>query len=231
MSRPKKSLKFSSASLGDLCAFAVKKSSSPISNPKSPISKIMKSILSKLRLTPITSRDEATAIAAATAQLTLVQERAALQLAERLESVKLEYNLQIEEYGREIEKNTKRLGSWALLNRATEFGTRQSITLAGHKLSFREGTGKVEFAPSIKESDALDNLLSLKDESTIERFISIKASLSKTAVLTAWRTSESLKSILTSCGITVTKDEKFSFEPDRDALPEATSITTNKSAA
>lgn len=191
----------------------------------------MKTILQKLRLVPITTRDEATAIAAGTAQLILAQERAALLRDEKLESLKLEFNIQIEEYGREIEKNTKRLSSWAILHRVAEFGERQSIALGGHKLAFREGSGKVEFETGMKEAEALDNLLSAKDESTIERFINIKATLSKSAVLAAWRTSATLREVLTSCGILVVKDEKFSFEPDRDSVPETSSIPTGKSAA
>ena len=191
----------------------------------------MKTILQKLRLTPIASRDEATAIAAATANLILAQERAALLRDERLEALKLEFNLEIEEFGRAIEKNTKRLSHWSLTNRNAEFGDRQSIVLAGHKLAFREGSGKVEFESGIKEAEALDNLLAVKDESTIERFVNIKATLSKSAVLAAWRTSQTLREVLASCGILVVKDEKFSFEPDRDSLPETTSITTGKSAA
>ena len=190
-----------------------------------------KSLLSKLRLTPIKNRDEATAIAAGTAGLILAKDKAALIRDERIESLKLEFNIEIEELDREIEKNTKRLSSWALTHRKTEFGDRQSITLAGHKLAFREGTGKVEFTTGTKEADALDHILAAEDESVIDRFISLKTSLNKNAVLSAWRSSQALLDFLGNCGIGVTKEEKFSFEPDRDAVPESAPLVVGKTEA
>jgi hypothetical protein len=190
-----------------------------------------KSILSKIRLTPIKDREEATAIAAATAGLTLAKDKAALIRDERIEALKLEFNIEIEEFDREIEKNTKRLSSWAVLNRKAEFGDKQSISLAGHRLAFREGTGKVEFSPGIKEAEALDHLLSNEDEAVIDRFVAIKTSLNKNAVLSAWRSSQTLRDLLSACGITVVKEEKFSFEPDRDAVADAAPVLVGKSEA
>lgn len=187
-----------------------------------------KKLLSKIRLEPIRDRDEATAIAIATAGLTLQQEKAALIRDEKIEALKAEFNLTIEEIGREIEKNTKRLSAWALANRKAEFGDRQSILLGGHKLAFREGSGKVEFAPGVKEAEALDALLGHEDEAIIERFVAVKTSLDKNAVLSAWRSSTTLRDLLTGCGIAVVKVEKFSFEPDRDAVAEVAPVVTGK---
>jgi phage host-nuclease inhibitor protein Gam len=191
-----------------------------------------KSLLSKLRLTPIKNREEATAIAAGTAGLILAKDKAALIRDERIEALKLEFAIEIEELDREIDKNTKRLSSWALTHRKAEFGDRQSITLAGHKLAFREGTGKVEFAAGTKEGDALDRILAAEDESLIDRFVALKTSLNKNAVLSAWRTgSQELRDFLGNCGLCVVKEEKFSFEPDRDSVPDSAPVLVGKTDA
>lgn len=190
-----------------------------------------KRLLKKVRLAPITDREEATAIAAATASLILEQEKAALIRDERIEALKMEFNLQIEEFGREVEKNTKRLGDWAVRNRKSEFGDKQTIRLAGHKLAFREGTGKVEFTPGTKEKEALDLILAAEDEAIVDRFVNVKPTLNKNAVLTAWRSSETLREFLQACGVEVVKTESFSFEPDRDAVAEAGAITVGKATA
>ncbi len=190
-----------------------------------------KKLLQKLRIIPIASRDEATGIAIATAQLKLEQDRVALIRDQKLEELKMEFDLQIEELGRAITLNTKRLAGWAVTNRQAEFGEKQSITLGGHKLAFREGTGKVTYEGETKEEDVLDLLLACEDESVAERFVTIKTSLSKTAVLAAWRNSTPLRELLASTGIRVLKEEKFSFEPDRDAVPDAAPVATGKAVA
>ena len=56
-----------------------------------------KSLLKKIRIEPIRDRDDATAIAAGTANLILAQERAALLRDERIEALKMEFNVEIEE--------------------------------------------------------------------------------------------------------------------------------------
>lgn len=190
--------------------------------------KTTRKILDALRIEPIRSRDEATAIAAATAELMAAQERASLTRDERIASLTLEFNVQIEEYGREIEKNVRRLSTWALANRQTEFGSKTAISLAGHKLAFRWGTGKVETVPGVKEADALDAILSEEDEAIAERFVSVKTSLNKNAILEAWRSSQAFREVLASCGLTVTKEERFHFEPDRDAVEAPAPIKTEK---
>jgi len=190
-----------------------------------------KRLIDAVRITPITSRDEATAIAAATAQLVTAQKKAAVVRDERIEELEMEFNLQIEEYGKEIERNTKRLASWATRHRDEEFGAKKTIYLAGHKLSFREGTGKVEFTPGTKEEEVLNIILANEDDSVIERFTNIKTTLNKQAVISAWKNSETLQAFLKTCGIAVVKEEKFSFEPDHDAVPEAASVPVGKSAA
>lgn len=188
-------------------------------------------ILDAVRIEPIRSLDEATAIAAATARLFTEQHKTAIIKGERVESLELEFNIAIEEFGREIDKNVQRLSTWAVKNRKHVFGDKKTLSLAGHKLAFREGTGKVEFTPGVKESDALDTILSDEDDAIIERFTTIKTSLNKNAVLAAWRTSQAHRDFLSACGITVTKEEKFSFEPDLDAVPESAPVVVGKSEA
>jgi phage host-nuclease inhibitor protein Gam len=190
-----------------------------------------KSLLSKLRLPAIKDRDEATGIAAGTAGLILARDKAALIRDERIEALKMEFALEIEEFDRKIDQNTKRLSAWAVANRKVEFGDKQSITLAGHKLSFRAGTGKVEFQPGVKEAEALDRILAQDDEATIERFVTIKTSLNKNAVISAWKQSATLRELLESCGIAVMKGESFTFEPDRDAVPDAAPVNLGQTAA
>lgn len=190
-----------------------------------------KKLLKKVRIAPIADREEATAIAAATAALILEQEKAALIRDERIEALKMEFNVQIEEYGREVEKNTKRLSDWAVRNRKAEFGDKQTIRLAGHKLAFREGTGRVEFTTGTKEKEALDLILAAEDESIVDRFVKVTPKLDKNAVLTAWRSSETLRDFLGACGVEVVKTESFSFEPDRDAVAEAGAVAIGKEVA
>ncbi len=190
-----------------------------------------KKMLGKLRIEPLRDRDEATAIAAATAELMAAQERAALTRDERISALSMEFNLQVEEYGREIERNVKRLSAWAVANRAAEFGDRKTIALAGHKLAFREGTGKVEFAPGTKEAEAVDAILAQEEEALAERYVTVKTSLNKNAVIAAWRASQMMRDFLATCGIVVVKEEKLSFEPDRDAVEEAAPVAVGKEVA
>lgn len=187
-------------------------------------------VIDAVRIVPIRDRDEATGIAAATARLETERHKIAVIRDERIEALELEFNLQIEEFGREIEKNTKRLSAWAVANRAAEFGEKKTIYLAGHKLSFREGSGKIEFAPGVKEEDALNTILTSEDDAIIDRFTTIKTSLNKQAALSAWRGSETLRKFLTTCGISMVKEEKFSFEPDRDAVPDIEPVAVGKVA-
>jgi len=190
-----------------------------------------KSLLKKLRIDPIRDRDEATAIAAGTAALILQKDKAALIRDERIEALKMEFAVEIEELDRRVDANTKRLSAWAVANRKAEFGDRQTITLAGHKLAFREGTGKVEFMAGVKEAEALETILAAEDESLAERFVAIKASLNKNAVLSAWRGSQTLRDFLGSAGIAVVKEERFTFEPDRDAVADAAPVVVGKADA
>ena len=190
-----------------------------------------KALLKKIRIEPIKSRDEATAIAAGTAALMLQQEKAAIIRDERMAALKLEFAIEIEALGRQAEANIKRLSAWAQANRKAEFGDKQSILLAGHKLAFREGTGKVEFAAGTKEAEALDVILAAEDESLAERFVTIKTSLNKNAVLSAWRSSETLREFFGTAGISVVKEERFAFEPDRDAVADAAPVVVGKAVA
>lgn len=190
-----------------------------------------KKLLDAVRIQPLADRDEATAIAAATAQLHLARDKAALTRDERIEALKMEFELEIEELSREIGKNEKRLADWAVKNRKAEFGERKSITLAGHKLVFREGTGTVEYVPGVKAGDALDSILAAEDETMAERFVRVKPTLDKNAVLAAWRSSGTLREFLEGVGITVVKRESFTFEPDRDATAESSPVEVGKGAA
>jgi phage host-nuclease inhibitor protein Gam len=190
-----------------------------------------KKLLDLVRLDPPKTREEATALAVETARLDLEREKANLLLAEKIEALKLEFNLHIESLTNEVDRNGKRLAAWAKAHREEEFGSKKSITLGGHRLIFRMGSGKVEFAPGKKADDALNALLSHEDESIAERFVRVKSELNKDAVQAAWNGNSVLRGELEAAGILVVKEESFSFEPDRDAVPDTASVAVGKEVA
>lgn len=190
-----------------------------------------KKILGLVRLEPVASRDEATALAIKLATLMNEQDKATVTCNERVEAIKQEFALHIEALAGEIDRGTKRLAQWAKANRTAEFGDKQGITLAGHRLAFRMGNGKVEFKPGIKEEDALNAILSHADETLTERFVTVKTALNKNAVISAWKSAETIRIELDAAGITVVKEESFSFDPDKDSLAQADRVSVGKEVA
>lgn len=176
----------------------------------------------KVRIQPITSREELTALAIATADLTIARDAAIATRDARVAEILDGCNIEIEELNLAIDGNVKRLRAWAVAHRGTAFEGKQSIEVAGHELAFRKGSGKVAFLPGVKAGDALDALLASEDDAVIDRFAKVSVALDKNAVIKACRESGEARKFLEGLGITVVVEEDFKFVPNR---PDAAAIT------
>ncbi|MBB5351084.1 phage host-nuclease inhibitor protein Gam [Haloferula luteola] len=184
-------------------------------------------IRQKVRIAPVKNRDELTALVIATADLTIERDVTAARRDQALSEIQDGFNVQIETLDKEIAENVKRMRAWALAHRGNEFGERQSITVAGHDLEFRKGSGKVAYLPGVKAGDALDALLASED-ATIDRFAKVSVALDKNAILRAYRDSSEARSFLQAIGITVVVEEDFRFRPNR---PEAEAMSGGKESS
>lgn len=182
-------------------------------------------LLKALKGTSITTRDQATAVAAATAALIIERDKIQADRNEAVEQTSLGYAVQLDELNSKIKVNERALIAWAIKNRKTEFINSKTLGMAGHKLAFREGSGKLGTIEGVSEDDVIDAIIEAEDESLIERFITIKTALDKNALLTVLRAGGELAKTLEALGLRMIKEEKCKFEPDLDAPPAAMSHT------
>lgn len=185
-----------------------------------------KKLLKALKGPVISSREEATAVAAATAALIIERDKVQAARNEAVEATSLPFAVELDEMNGKIRANEKSLISWAVKNRQQYFIDRKTLALAGHKLAFREGSGKVGTNDEISEEDVIDAILESEDETLAARFITVKPTLDKNAILTVLRAGGSLAKTLEGFGVKLVKEEKCKFEPDLDAAPAATTATT-----
>lgn len=176
-------------------------------------------LLKALQGPAIVTVEDATGIAAATAALIIERDKLLAARNEAVEEVSLTYAVQLEEFEREIKANEKALLAWAKKNRTALFGDAKSLGLAGHKVAFRDGTGKLGTKEGITEEDVIEALIGGDDESLIERFIVAKPALDKNAILTVLRAGGELAKFLGDLGLVLVKEEKCEFKPDLDAAP------------
>lgn len=180
-------------------------------------------LLKALKGPSITTRDEATAFAAATAALIIERDKLQAARNEAVESTSLAFAVQLDELNAKIKVNEKALITWAIKNREVVFANSKTIGLAGHKLALREGTGKLGTTEDVTEEEVIDSIINSDDESLAERFITIKPALDKNAILTVLRAGGALAKVLEGFGLKLVKEEKCKFEPDLDAAPPSSS--------
>jgi phage host-nuclease inhibitor protein Gam len=179
-------------------------------------------LIKALKGPAITTHEDATALAAATAALIIERDKIQAARNEAVESVSLNYAVQLDEYNAKIKANEKALITWAIKNRDVVFANSKTVGLAGHKLAMREGTGKLGTNEDITEEEVIDAIINDDDESLAERFITIKPALDKNAILTVLRNGGDLAKKLEGLGLKLVKEEKCKFEPDLDAAPPLT---------
>jgi phage host-nuclease inhibitor protein Gam len=179
-------------------------------------------LLKALKGPSIQTRDEATAIAAATAALIIERDKIQAERNEAVEAVSLGYAVQLDELNSKIKANEKALITWAIKNRHDVFANSKTIGLAGHKLALREGTGKLGTTEETTEEEVIEALINDEDESLAQRFITVKPALDKNAILTVLRAGGELAKKLEALGLKLVREEKCKFEPDLDAPPAAT---------
>jgi phage host-nuclease inhibitor protein Gam len=175
-----------------------------------------------IRPPSIGNRDEATAVAAATVALMIERDRVQAKRNAIVEEASLAFAVELDELNAKISRNEKALLMWAIAHRAAEFGDAKTIGLAGHKLAFREGTGKVGFAEDVTEDDIITAIIS--DEALVERYLTIKPALDKNPILAALRAGGEAAAQLQKIGLRLVKEEKCKFEPDLDQAPASQAI-------
>lgn len=180
-------------------------------------------LLKALKGPSIANRDEATAIAAATAALIIERDKIQATRNETVESASLPFAVTLDELNAKIRINEKALIAWAIKNREVVFAHGKTIGLAGHKIALREGTGKLGTTEDVSEEDVIDAMINSDDDSLAERFITVKPVLDKNAILTVLRAGGEMARTLHDLGLRLVKEEKCKFEPDLDAAPPAVS--------
>jgi phage host-nuclease inhibitor protein Gam len=181
-------------------------------------------LIKALKGPSIDTRDQATAVAAATAALIIERDKIQAERNEAVEAKNLSYAVQLDELNSKIKVNEKALIAWAIKNRSVVFADGKTIGLAGHKLALREGSGKIGTNDETTEEEVIDAIINHEDESLAERFITVKPALDKNALLTVLRAGGDLAKLLEGLGLKLVKEEKCKFEPDLDAPPAATTV-------
>lgn len=178
-----------------------------------------KKLLKALTRPALTSLDDAIKTAAGTAALIIERDKILAEKNNTVENAGLPFSVQIDEMNSRIAANERALIAWAIKNRKAYFADSKTLGLAGHKLAFREGTGKVATTEDSSEEDAIDSIINAEDETLLARFITVKPALNKNAVIAALRAGGETGAFLKSIGLILSKEEKCKFEPDLDIAP------------
>jgi len=141
-----------------------------------------------------------------------------LDLAGQIAALKEAAKSQLESLKRDYDARVAQLNTWAVVNRNAEFGDAKTITLAGHKLSFRDSPGKVTFEKGLNEEAVIQALLNLADQDFADLFLRYTTELNRESIAEHW---DEEGHILKNLGIRLSKPEIFTFVSDRDAAAKA----------
>jgi phage host-nuclease inhibitor protein Gam len=170
-------------------------------------------------LVPPQTREALIELSVATSRFTIERDAAQLKLDRRVLDLEEAYSPPIEAMTAEIDRGVELMRLWALEHRTEEFGERQSLDVAGSKLAFRKGSGKV--VADVDEATAVNQLLALPSTFAKERgaLLSMTWTLNKQAALAMAKTQEG-EAFLMKMGLRVVVEEEFKFIPARkDLLP------------
>ena len=168
----------------------------------------------------ITTREELTAIVITTADTILSRDKLVLERDAALKEIEERFNLELEILDESIEKNQKRIHTWAVSNRKEYFGGNRTFQVAGHILEFRQSPGKVETTKGTTQNDVINALLG-EDDDIQEKYLAVKATLDKHAILKAFDTEKGNpddKDKLEKLGLTVTAPDLFTFKPNQSTV-------------
>jgi hypothetical protein len=149
----------------------------------------------------ITTREELTAIVITTADTILTRDKLTLERES-------------------IDKNQKRIHTWAVSNRKEYFGTSRTFAVAGHTLEFRQSPGKVETTKGTTQNDVINALLG-EDDEIQEKYLSVKAALDKHAILKAFdpdKGNPEDRTKLENLGLTISAPDLFTFKPNQSTV-------------
>lgn len=183
-------------------------------------------LLKTLKGPVISDRQKAIETAALTAALIIERDKLQADRNEAVEETNLPYAVALDEINARIKTHERSLLTWARKFRETIFGKAKTILLAGHKLAFRDSTGKLGTAEGYTEADLIEAIINHEDDALAERFITIKPTLDKNSILPVLRAGGELAKRLTEMGAVLVREEKLTFEPDLDSAPAAETITT-----
>ena len=168
----------------------------------------------------ITTREELTAIVITTADTILTRDKLTLERDAAIKEIEERFNLELEILDESIDKNQKRIHTWAVSNRKEYFGTSRTFAVAGHTLEFRQSPGKVETTKGTTQNDVINALLG-EDDEIQEKYLSVKAALDKHAILKAFdpdKGSPEDRTKLENLGLTITAPDLFTFKPNQSTV-------------
>lgn len=176
-------------------------------NPPKP--KLIKAKRAKLA-TLIKDRPELERKLGELTRATILNQSLTAELNAELEAVKARFTKKLEDCKEVINECTTAIESFAISNRQELFGKdSKTLSIGGHKLSFRDNGGAVETVRGVTQATVLDRLLTHEDEDTADLFVSWKAGLAKDVIKAKWPDYEAF---LTSLGLKLEHTENFSLE-------------------
>lgn len=182
-----------------------------------------------IRLEPPSGMTEVSALCHETTRLTITRDKAQLTLEGLLEELQSKFGPELEVMGAQIEGHVHRLHVWAVGNRKEAFSGRQSIQVAGCKLEFRKGTGKVK--TEVDEETAVNLVLGLPPNYSEQKqkLVRVKYELDKGAVIEMAQTPEGA-AFLQRFGLSVAVVEDFKFTPAREDLTTMPLVSDERTA-
>lgn len=176
-----------------------------------------KTLLGLVKIEAIATRDELITTASQVAVTQLKRDTLTLQMDAEIQQIRDKYSRDIETLNTQVEHDVKRIKNWAVANRKEVFGDKQSVVIAGHELSFHQSPGAVAFTDGKKAADVIDIICALPGEegdAVRESLLRVKPELNKDAVQREFRMGHGKE--MAALGLTITKEESFTFTPSRE---------------
>lgn len=180
-------------------------------------------LLALARSTDLPDREALTAAIICAADTMLARDALTLKRDAAVKELEETYNLEIELLDGTVDDYAKKIERYAKKNRTALFQGAHTITIAGHAISWRKSPGKVDTKKGISQTDAVEAIIDNGDKDFQSKYLSVKATLDKNAILKAYdeeKGNPTEREQLDTHGITVTYPELFQFKPNQASVTE-----------
>jgi phage host-nuclease inhibitor protein Gam len=175
----------------------------------------------------VKTREQAAEMAGEVAGLTLERQTTAAQMEKKLDVVRKQYENELDELDKAIERGTDVLRSWAVQN-LEEFGSARSIQFARARVGFLLHKHNMTPLPQAKKQiDAIIMAIFAKGGRYSKDYLDVKTTLNKDRIIEELKAQGKDAPVLAEIGLGISQREQFFVEPIREQL----AVEASKSAS